>query len=180
MVEIGIKNPTLKVGFGTFNLSLDIDPNSKEAVENFVLGINPEKKYVAILKEKKDKRTLSQNSYYWSLNNQLAIKVGITPLEVYKEHIHAMAGIYDYVLCKTEAVESLIRNWQSNGDGWLAYDTGESKQVPRSHILKLYRGSSAFDTAEMSRLIDLLIMDCENAGIPTLKKEEIERLPLYD
>ena len=91
-----------------------------------------------------------------------------------------MAGIYDYISVKAEAAESIGRNWKRNGEGWLAFDTGESKKNPGTHILKLYRGSSTFDTEEMSRLLDLCIQDCEAVGIPTLAKEEIEKLELYD
>ena len=43
---------------------------------------------------------------------------------------------------------------------------------------KLFKGSSEFDTKEMSIFIDGIIQECENVGIPTLTKEEILKLRL--
>lgn len=181
MTEFEFSTPVLKLkGFGDLELSMMIPPEYREAVEEFVLGIKPDKKYVANLKEKKDKRSMSQNAYYWVLNNQLALQQRISPIEVYKEHIKNMAGIYDVILVKEEAVDSFIRNWQRNGTGWLVFDSGAKERYGGSHVLKVYRGSSDFNTEEMSRLIDLVIMDCESVGIPTLSREEIGAMPLND
>lgn len=181
MTEFEFSTPIFKiVGFGDLELSMTVSPTYREAVENFVLNLKQGKKYCAILKEMKDKRTMSQNSYYWVLNNKLAESMRISPIEVYKEHIKNVAGIFDYVLVKNDAVEGLCKNWERNGVGWLAFETKESERNPGSKIVKLYRGSSTFDKDEMGRLIDLCIMDCESVGIPTLTREEIGALPLND
>lgn len=181
MTEFEFSSPVLKiVGFGDLELSISIPSNCREAVENFVLEMKRDKKYCAILKEVRDKRTMSQNAYYWALNNKLAEQMRLSPVEVYKEHIKNMAGIYDYVLVKETSVENVIKNWERNGDGWLAFETKESERNPGSKIVKLYRGSSTFDKEEFARLLDLCIMDCESVGIPTLSREEIEAMPLND
>lgn len=178
---IEISSPVLKIGgFGNLEMSFIVDPKYREAAEGFVLGIKADKRYCAELKEVRDRRTMSQNGYYWALNNQLAERLRISPFEVYREHIINMAGVYDYVLCKEEAAEGLCENWRSKGEGWFAFDMGESVKNPKCRKLKLYRGSSSFDKDEMGRLIDLLIMDCEAAGIPTLSREEIGRMELHD
>ena len=75
LTEIEISTPILKIaGFGDTEISFVVEKNFREAAEEFVLGVKPDKKYVAIFKEKKDRRSLSQNGYYWALNNQLALK----------------------------------------------------------------------------------------------------------
>ncbi len=181
MTDFEFSSPILKIaGFGNLELTMVVAPNYREAVEEFVLSMKQDKKYCAVLKEIKDKRTMSQNAYYWVLNNKLAEKMRISPNEVYKEHIKNVAGIFDYVLVKNDAVEGLCKNWERNGVGWLAFEAKESERNPGSKIVKLYRGSSTFDKDEMARLIDLCIMDCENLGIPTLTREEIEAMPLND
>ena len=42
--------------------------------------------------------------------------------------------------------------------------------------VRAWKGSSDFDSAQMARLIDSLIQDAENLGIPTIPDEEIERM----
>ena len=44
--------------------------------------------------------------------------------------------------------------------------------------MTLYYGSSVFDSAQMSRLIDILIQDAEAQGIPTITEEEKDRMLL--
>ena len=45
-------------------------------------------------------------------------------------------------------------------------------------LFLIYKGSSEFDSKEMSIFIDGIIEHCEEQGIPTLTKDEIERLRL--
>ena len=39
-----------------------------------------------------------------------------------------------------------------------------------------YRGSSVYDNAQMSRLIENIVQDCKAVGIETLTPSELERL----
>jgi hypothetical protein len=40
----------------------------------------------------------------------------------------------------------------------------------------LYYGSSTYDTAQMSRLINIIVEECRQLGIETKSKEEVESL----
>ena len=40
------------------------------------------------------------------------------------------------------------------------------------HNLKMYRGSSEYDTPTFSRLLDLVIQDCRQLGIETMSERE--------
>lgn len=51
-------------------------------------------------------------------------------------------------------------------------DLGDSK-IPGCINLRLFYGSSHYDTAQMSRLIDVVIKECEEQGIQTETKDEI-------
>ena len=42
--------------------------------------------------------------------------------------------------------------------------------------VRAWKGSSDFDSAQMARLIDSLIQDAENLGIPTVPDDEVERM----
>ena len=41
---------------------------------------------------------------------------------------------------------------------------------------KYFKGSSEYDTAEMAHLLDGVIQECENMGIPTLSEEDIRKM----
>ena len=43
---------------------------------------------------------------------------------------------------------------------------------------RIFKGSSEYDSREMSIFIDGIIQECENVGIPTLTQSEIERMKL--
>ena len=42
--------------------------------------------------------------------------------------------------------------------------------------VKAWKGSSDFDSVQMSMLINSLIQDAENNGIPTVSDKEVERM----
>ena len=41
---------------------------------------------------------------------------------------------------------------------------------------RCFYGSSVYDTAQMSRLIALIVEECKAAGVETMTPEELERL----
>ena len=53
----------------------------------------------------------------------------------------------------------------------------DDSKIPGYKLVFAYYGSSVYDTEEMSTLIDYLVDDAEQMGIPIpLGKEEMERL----
>lgn len=71
----------------------------------------------------------------------------------------------------TEAADKLQSGWEHNGLGWQT-DTMPSK-LPGCVRVVLYYGSSTYDTAQMSRLIDLIVQDCREQGIETLPPDKL-------
>ena len=61
-----------------------------------------------------------------------------------------------------------------NGIGWQT-DTFPSKIKGCTNVI-LYYGSSTYDSAQMSRLTNIIIQDCEQLGIETKSAEEIQSL----
>jgi hypothetical protein len=61
--------------------------------------------------------------------------------------------------------------WQSKGLGWLTRTVDEEK-----FILQAYYGSSVYDTAEMSRLIDEAVGEAKRLGIETKPQWEIDSM----
>ena len=69
------------------------------------------------------------------------------------------------------AVDKLRDGWHHNGLGWQT-DTTPSKIAGCTNVV-LYYGSSTYDTAQMSRLINLVVQDCKDQGIEVLGEREL-------
>lgn len=136
---------------------------------------------VEIEKHRK-KRSLDANAYYWLLCSRLAEAVNVS-----KPYIH------NYILRKYGQIELI--------DGQAVYivipDTDEAqRQVDEEQLYHLkptaevkegkddvmYRtymmikGSSKYNTKEMTDLINGLVDECKQIGIETLPPEELERM----
>ncbi|MFR4439051.1 MAG: hypothetical protein ACLT46_04020 [Hungatella sp.] len=144
-------------------------------------------KLVFSVKPYKKKRSLDANAYYWQLLTKLAEKVQIS-----KPHMHnLMLRRYG----QTESVDGKLVHLvlpESEQGERLAEESGHFHIRPTSQVKEgmdgrmyrtyvMLRGSSTYDTAEMSHLIDGLVSECQDQGIETLPPEELERMmALYD
>lgn len=124
------------------------------------------------IKEKKNKRSLTQNSYYWSLLNQLA-----SSLRQDNNNLHFMMlqryGVYEVISVRSDIeVRGYFKYYKEIGHG-----TVNGKEF--THY-KVYKGSSQMDSKEFSVLLDGLISECEEQGIPTLTPAEIAGLKFVE
>ena len=126
------------------------------------------------LTEWREKRSLDANAYFWVLLDKLSTVLQVGKEELYRRYIRDVGGASQIVCIKAEAADALISGWSHNGLGW------QAEQVPSKLDgcvnVVLYYGSSTFDTAQMSRLIELVIQDCEAVGIETKTPNEIEEM----
>lgn len=152
--------------------------NSKEAVENEFEGIKTAlkkgKPVSAEIKAVKPRRSLDSNAYCWVLMNRLAEKIGIDVEAIYQEMIKGIGGNCEIVCVSDKAVERLRSGWKRNGIGWVS-DTMPSKLEGCTNVV-LYYGSSTYDQAQMSRLVDRVVRECQMQGIETMTPAELERL----
>ena len=122
------------------------------------------------LKEKKNKRTLTQNGYAWALITQLANIMRMDKEEMYLQCLEHYG--------QREVISMLS---SINPVGYFKYykkvGTGVINGKEFTHYA-IFKGSSEFDTKEMAIFLDGIIQECENVGIPTLTRNEIERLKL--
>lgn len=118
-------------------------------------------------------RSLDMNSLCWRLIDQIAEKTNIKKTEVYRNAILEIGGISDTVCVKECAVDKLIEGWTHKGLGWQA--EVEPSKLKGCMNVTLYYGSSVFNTKQMSALIDILIQDANELGIPTMSRKEIDR-----
>lgn len=130
------------------------------------------------IKKHKEKRSLDANAYYWLLIGKIGKITGDS-----KNHIHNIMldryGELDQMpdgslipFCIREDIDYLE----------FPYPHLKPTQKTLSKGDKLYRwyfqirGSSEYNTAEMSRLIDGVVSECKEMDIETLPEEELERM----
>ena len=120
------------------------------------------------IKEYKEKRSLSQNSYAWVLINEIANVVRKSKEEVYFEMLKA------YGQSQIVSMLSFI-----NPDGYFKYyekiGTGIVNNKEFTHY-KIFKGSSEMDTKEMSILLDGIIEEAKNLDIETMTPTELAKL----
>lgn len=141
-------------------------------ISQYLWNLDQNKQYE--IKEYYKKRTLDANSYCWVLCKEIADKLHISKEEVYKKNIKDM-GKFEIIPIKNEALNTFINAWTSKGIGWLCEVLRESKIEGYTTII-VYYGSSVYDTKEMSILIDGVVQECTNLGIPTITGEELNKL----
>lgn len=130
-----------------------------------VLIFDEDKEYELTIKEYRKRRSMDANAYFWEFLDKLAVKLRIGKTELYRELIRDIGGNSTTVCVKEEASDALVKHWEHNGLGWVA-DVMNSKIDGCKNVI-LYTGSSEYDNAQMSRLIDRLIWECNIVGIDT-------------
>lgn len=139
-----------------------------EELSRYLWNLDKEKKYE--IKEYKPKRTLSQNSYAWVLINQLANKMRMSKEEMY------ISLLEDYSQCLMIPVE---KGKKPNGYfKYYKYIATTSINGKEADYYKVFKGSSEFDTEEMSIFLDGIIQECKQLDIQTLTPDEIEMMEL--
>jgi hypothetical protein len=143
-------------------------------VRRLIEGLDETKAWDVTVTKHRVKRSLDANAYFWKLCDELSSRLHEGTNEIYQMYVKNVGGNSEIVCVKDEAVGTLIRVWESKGLGWRT-ETMPSKLKGCTNVILFY-GSSAFDTAQMSRLIDLAVQDCITLGIPTKNPEELEKL----
>ena len=139
------------------------------------LATKKEKKYVADVKEYRERRSLDANAYAWVLIGKLSAKLNIPPEEIYRAAIRDTGGNYEVMPVRDDALERWKAIWQSNGLGWICEEIGPSKLDGYTNVRNFY-GSSAYDKKQMSRLVEIIVQECKAQGIETMTPEELARL----
>ena len=140
-----------------------VDEITKKQIGNLAIKVDKERK----------KRSLDANDYLWVLCTKLAEELEVSKETVYRLHIKE-AGQYQSMALQEKAVEAFCNLWSINGTGWFT-EVVDSTLNGCKKVFAYY-GSSAYDTAQMSRLIKNVIQDCEAQEIETMSPRELESL----
>jgi len=138
------------------------------------------------IKEHKERRTMSQNAYYWQLCTKVAEKLRITTACLHNRMLRLHPRPYllnDRTVLipipdTDEAEEAALESTTFHVRPGSQVITGKDGQRMRTYVL--LRGSSDYDTKEMSVLVDDLIEEAKTQGIETLTPAELERIREYE
>ena len=130
-----------------------------------------QKKYALEITEYRERRSLDANAYCWALLGKLAEVLRIKKEDLYRQYIRDIGGNSETVCVPEQGAAKLVDGWRHNGIGWQA-ETMPSK-IKGCINVTLYYGSSTYDTAQMSRLIDMVVQDCKDQNIETLPPDKL-------
>lgn len=120
------------------------------------------------IKKHRNKRSLNANSYCWVLINELGNAMNLSKDEVY------------LLMLKRYGQSELVSILSSiNVSGYFKYYEVAGTTVLNNKEFthyKIFKGSSEYDTKEMSILIDGIVSECEDLGIETMTPSELESL----
>lgn len=121
-------------------------------------------------------RSKTANDFCWAMCTDIgnALRPPLPKEEVYRKAIRAV-GEYEPLPIREDAVETFLRRWATKGTGWFAEIVDDSK-LPGYKLVFAYYGSSTYDTAAMSRLIDYLVDEMQQMELPIPASREKEEM----
>lgn len=120
------------------------------------------------IKEHHRRRTLTQNAYYWVLNDKLSGALRMSREEV---HFHLLKS---YAPCEVMTVLDKVP-LRDYFDYYEVFASGWMNGRRYNHV-RIYKNSSKMDSAEFARLLDGTIRECEQQGIQTMTPNELAKL----
>lgn len=158
---------------GKLNITLQIDTIPSDDIRQ--LTKKDEKGNLPLLniivKLFKKKRSLDANGYLWVLCTKIAEVVESSKDEIYEEMLQKYGYLYKddngYVPITIKADDDISRV-----DGHWKFYKSNGKFAS---YLKI-KGTSEYDTAEMAKFIDMVVLEAKELGIETMTPTELNRM----
>lgn len=140
----------------------------------YVDRLDDSRQYVIEVKEYRKPRSLNANAYMWELLGKLSEAMHIPANDLYRQYVREM-GVYRAFEIQQGAIGTLECVWSARGLGWFL-DVIDDGANDGFKLVKVYYGSSSYNTKQMAALIDAVVQDCKALGIETETPDEIARL----
>lgn len=137
-----------------------------EAIIQYLFQQDREKLYE--VREYKQKRSLTANAYFWVLVNEIANVTKQSKDEIHLQMLKEYGQNEVFSIRSDIDVSRYLKYYEEIGKGKV-----NGKEFTHYRVFK---GSSEMDSREMAMLINGVIQEAENLGIPTLSKTEIQNL----
>ena len=129
---------------------------------------NQDKDKIFDIKEHKEKRSLNANNYAWKLITEIANVLRKPKEEVYLEMLKSYGQCEMISIVSSVDVKGYFKYYEEAGRSFL-----NGKEF--THY-KIYKGSSEFNTKEMSILIDGIVQEAKQLGIETMTPSQLAEL----
>lgn len=133
-----------------------------------IFNLDKETIYDVKIDKHREKRSLNANAYLWELCTQIGNILRKSKEEVYLEML------VDY---GQSIMVSVLSDVKLNGFYKYYKEAGKSNLNGKEFThYKIYKGSSEYDTKEMSILLDGVVQEARQLGIRTKEDEELEKM----
>lgn len=137
-------------------------------IKRKIFQLNKEKKYDVKITEHRNKRSKNANSYMWELVGKIADVLGESKEQVYLQELKKYGQSLLIPVKKGTLPNGYFKYYE--------FECESTINEKEADWYKVYKGSSNYNTKEMSILIDGIVSDCRELDIPTLEDYEIEKL----
>ena len=134
------------------------------------------------LTEHKERRSLSQNAYYWVLLGKVAQKSGVSSSVIHNQNLRDLGlvlRINDELVPVYLPDDDASEKTALNAETYHLRPTSKTKIGKNDKVYRCYvmlRGSSTFNVDEMTALLDLMIQEAKAQGIETMTPAELEHM----
>lgn len=137
-------------------------------LSSLISSLDDKKKYVVEVKQHRQKRSLDANAYCWVLITELANVLRMDKDKLYEQMLKSYGQSEIFSIRSDIDVKGYFKYYDVFGTGYV-----NDKEFTHYRV---YKGSSEYDTWEMSILIDGVIQECREQGIETMTPAELEVL----
>lgn len=128
----------------------------------------------------REKRSLDANRYLWKLCSMIADKLSDdgaphTKEEIYRKAIKAKGICREQGELPLDFAKTSRTAWEMLGTGWITEQVDFEPDGDRV-IVRYYYGSSTYNSKQLARVIDWLLVECYQLGLEVKSKEEIQSL----
>lgn len=120
----------------------------------------------------KPQRSDQANRYMWELIGEIADRTGLNRNDIYRQAVRE-AGAYHDGQVKTCDLSAFVNDWRRQGIGWFVDLDVQGEEWTS---FRAYRGSSVYNSKEMSRLIDHVVAEAKTWGIETATPDELAKM----
>lgn len=157
---------------------------TREQVMLFLMK-QPDDKRIWDVSEYKEKRSRSQNAYYWELAGKVAtksVKFGANVNQIHNRNLRELGlleRINDELVCIYIPDTDEAEKQALNAESYHIKPTSQTRVGKDGQVFRCYvmlRGSHTFNTAEMSSLVDLMVQEAKAVGVETMTPNELEHI----
>jgi len=112
-------------------------------------------------------RSIKANAYAWALCTKIADKLNSSKDEIYLKLLQRYGQSFEVNVSEDvpeEKIAETMKYYEKIG------------QRNGSRIYRVYKGTSEYDSREMSVFIDGIISEAKEIGVPVLSEEEVENI----